>query len=77
MRRILARLAPLFLALRDASSTDPEAAQVWAQTSERRAANLRLLATGQLRDNLDPGWSPQHHQDWLANSWRRLSLADN
>jgi len=57
MRRILARLAPLFLALRDASATDPEAAQVWSQISERRAANMRLLAadllaTGQLRNDL-------------------------
>jgi len=103
MRRILARLAPLFLALRDASATDPEAAQVWSQISERRAANMRLLAadllaTGQLRDDLtvdevadtiwatnspdlhrllveDRGWSPDHYQEWLANSWRRLFLA--
>jgi AcrR family transcriptional regulator len=103
MRRILARLAPLFLALRDASDTDPEAAQVWSQISQRRAANMRLLAadllaTGQLRDDLtidevadtiwatnspdlhrllveDRGWSPDHYQKWLANSWRRLFLA--
>jgi AcrR family transcriptional regulator len=103
MRRILARLAPLFLALRDASATDPEAAQVWSQISERRAANMRLLAadllaTGQLRNDLtvdevadtiwatnspdlhrllveDRGWSPDHYQEWLANSWRRLFLA--
>ncbi len=103
MRRILARLAPLFLALRDASATDPEAAKVWSQISERRAANMRLLAadllaTGQLRDGLsvdevadtiwatnspdlhrllveDRGWSPEHYQEWLANSWRRLFLA--
>lgn len=57
MRRILARLAPLFLALRDASATDPEAGQVWSRISERRAANMRLLAadllaTGELRDGL-------------------------
>ncbi|MCW2755870.1 MAG: TetR family transcriptional regulator [Marmoricola sp.] len=57
MRRILERLAPLFLALRDASATDQEAAQVWSQISERRATNMRLLAadllaTGQLRDGL-------------------------
>lgn len=104
MRRILARLAPLFLALRDASATDPEAAQVWSQISERRAANMRLLAadllaTGQLRDGLgvdevadtiwatnspdlhrllveDRGWSPDHYQEWLGNSWRRLFLAE-
>jgi AcrR family transcriptional regulator len=105
MRRILARLAPLFLALRDASATDPEAAQVWSQISERRAANMRLLAadllaTGQLRDALsidevadtiwatnnpdlhrllveDRGWSPEHYEHWLANSWRRLFLAES
>lgn len=105
MRRILARLAPLFLALRDASATEPEAAQVWSQISERRAANMRLLAadllaTGQLRDGLsvdgvadtiwatnspdlhrllveDRGWSPEHYQEWLATSWRRLFLAES
>lgn len=104
IRRILGRLAPLFLALREASSTDPEAAQVWSQISERRAANVRLLATdliatGQLRDTLgvdevadtiwatnspdlhrllvgDRGWSPEHYEEWLADSWRRLFLAD-
>jgi AcrR family transcriptional regulator len=104
MRGIHARLAPLFLALRDASATDPEAAQVWSQVSERRAANMRLLAadllaTGQLRDGLsidevadtiwatnspdlhrllveDRGWSPEHYQEWLADSWRRLFLAE-
>lgn len=57
MRRIHERLAPLFVALRDASSTDPEAAAVWSRISERRAANMRLLAadllsTGQLRADL-------------------------
>jgi AcrR family transcriptional regulator len=51
------RMAPLFLALRDASSTEPEAQAVWSDISERRAANMRrfaadLLATGQLRDGL-------------------------
>jgi hypothetical protein len=104
VRRILARLAPLFLALRDASTTDPEAAQVWSQIRERRAANMRLLAadllaTGQLREGLstdevadtiwvtyspdlhrllveDRGWSPEHYQEWLATSWRRLFLAE-
>jgi AcrR family transcriptional regulator len=104
MRRILARLAPLFLALRDAAATDPEAAQVWSHISERRAANMRLLAadllaTGQLRDRLsidevadtiwatnspdlhrllieDRDWSPDHYQEWLANTWRRLFLAE-
>lgn len=105
MRRILSQLAPLFLALRDASATDPEAAQVWSQISDRRATNMRLLAadllaTGQLRGGLsmdevadtiwatnspdlhrllvqDRGWSPEHYQEWLADSWRRLFLSEN
>ena len=38
-----ARLAPLFVALRDASSTEPEAEQVWKEIAERRAANMRRL----------------------------------
>ena len=76
MRRIHARLAPLFLALRDAARTDPEAAAVWNRISERRAANMRLLAadvasSGQLRpalgiqDVADTIWvtnSPEVHQ---------------
>ena len=52
-----ARLAPLFMALRDASSTEPEAREVWQQISERRATNMRklvaeLAATGGLREGL-------------------------
>ena len=42
---IQARMAPLLAALRDASATEPEAAEVWLQISERRAANMRRLAT--------------------------------
>lgn len=54
---ILARMAPLFLALRDASTTDSEARSVWSEISERRAANMRRFAaelreTGQLRSQL-------------------------
>lgn len=103
MRRIHERLAPLFLALRDAGRADPEAGRVWTEISERRARNMRrlaedLLATGQLRPGLDldevadlvwvtnspdvhqllvqdRGWSPEHYQAWLADSWRRLLLA--
>lgn len=37
------RMAPLFLALRDASSTDPQAARVWLDISDRRATNTRKL----------------------------------
>src|SRR3954452_10766255 len=49
MRRIHARLAPLFLALRDASTTEPAAAAVWHEISERRGRHMRMLA-GELRD---------------------------
>ena len=104
MRRIHERLAALFLALRDASRTDPEAGRIWSEISERRARNMRLLAadllgTGQLRRELqvdevaetvwvtnspdvyqllveDRGWSPARYQQWLADSWRRLLLAE-
>ena len=35
------RLAPLFVALRDAATTEPEAMDVWRGVSSRRAANMR------------------------------------
>ena len=35
------RLAPLFVALRDAATTEPEAMAVWRVISRRRAANMR------------------------------------
>ena len=37
-------MAPLFLALRDAASTEPEAHAVWQEISGGRAANMRKLA---------------------------------
>jgi AcrR family transcriptional regulator len=54
---IQGRMAPLFLALRDASTTEPEADQVWREISERRATNMRKLvrdlrAAGGLRSGL-------------------------
>lgn len=57
VRRIQQRMAPLFLALRDASSTEPEARAVWEEISHRRAANMRKLVrdlknAGGLRDDL-------------------------
>ena len=57
MREIQARMAPLLLALRDASTTEPEAEQVWREISDRRAANMRKLvqdleAAGGLRSGL-------------------------
>lgn len=44
VREIQARMAPLFMALRDASATEPEAREVWREVSDRRAANMRKLA---------------------------------
>lgn|SRR5579863_2515198 len=44
VRRIQGRLAPLFLALRDAAATDTDAKTVWLEISSRRAANMRKLA---------------------------------
>ncbi len=57
MGPIQARLGPLFLALRDAATTEPEAKQVWQEISRRRAANMRKLvedlnAAGGLRADL-------------------------
>lgn len=56
-REIHARLAPLLMALRDASTTEPEARQVWREISDRRADNMRRLArdlqqAGGLRDGV-------------------------
>ena len=69
--QIQTRMAPLFLALRDASATEPEVADLWREISDRRAANMRLLVaelatTGQLRADLP-------HEDaadtiWATNS---------
>ncbi len=71
VRRIQERMAPLFLALRDASATEPEAYEVWREISERRAANMRLFvrdvaAAGGLR----PGLSIEEAADtvWAMNS---------
>jgi len=71
VRETQQRMAPLFLALRDASSTEPEAHQVWQQISERRAANMHKLARD-LRDSggLRPGLSISEAADvlWATNS---------
>lgn len=71
MREIQSRMAPLYLALRDASATEPEAAAIWREISERRAANMRRLAedvraAGGLRDGL----SVDEAADviWVTNS---------
>ncbi|MEO5875134.1 MAG: TetR/AcrR family transcriptional regulator [Streptosporangiaceae bacterium] len=67
MRETHARLAPLFLALRDASSTEPDARNLWQQISDRRATNMRTLA-GELP--LRDGLSVEDAADtvWVLNS---------
>lgn len=57
VRRIQERMAPLFIALRDAAVTELEAQQMWHEISQRRAANMRLFvndirAAGGLRHGL-------------------------
>jgi len=51
------RLAPLFVALRDASATESDAREVWKTINERRATNMiafgdELREAGGLRDDL-------------------------
>ncbi|HXZ99289.1 MAG TPA: TetR/AcrR family transcriptional regulator [Candidatus Binatia bacterium] len=71
VREVQERLAPLFLALRDASTTEPEAGQVWHQIAERRAANMRLLVN-ELHEagGLRRGLSLDEAADtiWVTNS---------
>jgi AcrR family transcriptional regulator len=70
------RMAPVFLALRDAASTDPDCAALWAEIAQRRAANMRrfaadLRSTGELRDDLsddrvaDIIWSMNAAEYWV------------
>ena len=54
-----ARLAPLFLVLRDAAASEPALRALWEEITERRARNMRhlaadLLATGAVRTTLTP-----------------------
>jgi|SRR5580692_8238676 AcrR family transcriptional regulator len=71
IRDVMARMAPLFLALRDAATTDPDAHEVWRQISDRRAANMRNLVND-LRQagGLRPGLSIADAADtiWVTNS---------
>lgn len=70
------RLAPIFLALRDAASTDDDCTALWREIGERRAANMRELAgnlrgTGELRPDLtdqqvaDVIWSMNAAEYWV------------
>ncbi len=71
VRETQQRMAPLFLALRDASSTEPEAQQIWKEISERRAVNMRKLVKD-LRSSggLRRGLSIEQAADivWATNS---------
>jgi AcrR family transcriptional regulator len=56
-RAMLTRVGPLYIALRDAAGTEPDARQLWREFSDRRAQNMRLFArdladTGSLRPDL-------------------------
>jgi len=70
------RMAPVFLALRDAAATDPECATLWSEIAARRASNMRTFAlelrgTGELRDDLsndqvaDIVWSMNAAEYWV------------
>ena len=70
------RMAPVFLALRDAASTDQECASLWAEIATRRATNMRTFAadvrtTGELRTDLsddqvaDIIWSMNAAEYWV------------
>ncbi len=71
VRQMQARMAPLLLALRDASATEPEAEQVWREISDRRAANMRMLVQDlQSAGGLRAGLSVDEAADviWATNS---------
>lgn len=84
------RMAPVFLALRDAAATDRNCAALWTEIAERRAANMLLFAadlrsTGELRDDLtdaqvaDIVWSMNSAEYWVLlvreRSWTPAQFA--
>jgi AcrR family transcriptional regulator len=73
--RIQDRLGPVYLALREAASTDDDCRDLWESISSRRAANMRdlvadLRVTGELRADLtddqlaDIVWSMNGPEYW-------------
>src|SRR5664279_574209 len=85
------RLAPVFLALRDAAATDADCAALWTEIAERRATNMRRLAAdlrakGGLRSDLsddqvaDIIWSMNSSEYWVLlvreRSWTADQFAD-
>lgn len=70
------RMAPVFLALRDAALTDESCRSLWKGISERRARNMLefaadLRSTGELREDLDDAevadivWSMNAAEYWV------------
>ncbi|MDP9986392.1 TetR/AcrR family transcriptional regulator [Arthrobacter sp. FW306-05-C] len=70
------RLAPVYVALRDAAGTDADCAALWREISDRRAANMLkfvedLAATGELRTDrpaaelADAVWSMNGPEYWV------------
>jgi len=85
------RMAPVFLALRDAAATDQDCAALWDEIARRRAANMRtfaadLRATGELRDDLsddrvaDIVWSMNAAEYWVLlvreRGWTAAEFAE-
>jgi len=71
VREIQVRMAPLHLAVQDASATEPEAQQIWREISDRRAANMRKLAADlKAAGGLRAGMSIDKAADviWATNS---------
>ena len=85
-----ARLAPVFLTLRDAAASD-QAAATWPEISARRARNMRMFAadlraTGELRDDLtddvaDIIWSMNGSEYWVLlvreRGWTHRKFGDH
>jgi AcrR family transcriptional regulator len=84
------RLAPVFLALRAAATTDSDCANLWAEIADRRATNMLTFATelrqtGQIRDDLtdthiaDIIWSMNAAEYWALlvqqRSWTPTEFA--
>lgn len=85
------QMAPIFLALRDASTTDRDCAALWSETAQRRARNMLLFAvelrgTAELREDLsdlqvaDIIWSMNAAEYWVLlvheRSWSPDQFAD-
>jgi AcrR family transcriptional regulator len=89
---VLARLAPVYLTLRDAGASDAESAASWQEIADRRARNMRMFAadlrsTGELRDDLNDDeiadiiWSMNGPEYWVLlvgeRHWSHRRLADH